>query len=171
MEKSGRENGPMAETSTETSSQDQPAMAAAPPQEPEPQHPQGGLGGYLKILGLFFIYFITLGQLAAFSTYQDYYEEKMLASYSPSSISWIGTTQVFLLGIVGLLSGHLYDRGYTHEALIPGFILVILGLLLLSFSTQFWHVLLSQGFLIGIGSCILGPPPSPHLRCRKHAVE
>ncbi|KAI1171567.1 MFS general substrate transporter [Nemania sp. FL0916] len=117
-----------------------------------------GIHGYLKIVGLFFVYFITLGQLAAFSTYQGFYEEHMLASYSPSSISWIGTSQVFLLGIVGLLSGASYDRGYVRENLIPGFILVVLGLLLLSFSHQFWHVLLSQGFLIGIGGALVYIP-------------
>lgn len=120
-------------------------------EEPVLPSPQGGFHGYLNVVGLFFVYFITLGQLAAFSTYQDYYEERMLASYSPSTISWVGTSQVFLLGIVGLFSGALYDRGYTHEALIPGFVLVVIGLLLLSFSHQYWHVLLSQGFLIGIG--------------------
>ncbi|KAI0547726.1 major facilitator superfamily domain-containing protein [Xylaria curta] len=120
--------------------------------------PQGGFYGYLNVAGLFFVYFITLGQLSAFSTYQDYYEEKMLASYSPSTISWIGTSQVFLLGIVGLLSGALYDRGHTHIALIPGFVSVVLGLLLLSFSYQYWHVLLSQGFLVGIGGGLIYIP-------------
>ncbi|KAI1742797.1 major facilitator superfamily domain-containing protein [Xylaria scruposa] len=119
---------------------------------------QGGLHGYFNVVGLFFVYFITLGQLSAFSTYQDYYEEKMLASYSPSTISWIGTSQVFLLGIVGLLSGALYDRGHTHVALIPGFVSIVLGLLLLSFSYQYWHVLLSQGFLVGIGGGLVYIP-------------
>ncbi|RYC57244.1 hypothetical protein CHU98_g8958 [Xylaria longipes] len=92
------------------------------------QSPQGDLHDYLKVVGLFFVYFITLGQLAAF------------------------------MGIVGLFSGALHDRGYTHGALIPGFVLVVLGLLLLSFSHQYWHVLLSQGFLIGIGGGLVYVP-------------
>ncbi|KAI8946148.1 major facilitator superfamily domain-containing protein [Xylaria longipes] len=128
------------------------------PQKAARQSPQGDLHDYLKVVGLFFVYFITLGQLAAFSTYQDYYEERMLSSYSPSTISWVGTSQVFLVGIVGLFSGALHDRGYTHGALIPGFVLVVLGLLLLSFSHQYWHVLLSQGFLIGIGGGLVYVP-------------
>ncbi|RWA08581.1 hypothetical protein EKO27_g6529 [Xylaria grammica] len=117
-----------------------------------------GVHDYLKVVGLFFVYFITLGQVASFSTYQDYYEETLLPDYSPSSISWIGTSQVFLLGIVGILSGAMYDRGYLHEALFPGFVLVILGLLLLSFSYLYWHILLSQGFLIGIGGALFYIP-------------
>ncbi|KAI0466780.1 major facilitator superfamily domain-containing protein [Xylaria cf. heliscus] len=132
--------------------------ANTPGEEAVRQLPKSGLNGYLNVLGLFFVYFITLGQLAAFSTYQDYYEERMLASYSSSTISWVGTLQVFLLGIVGLFSGALYDRGYTHEALIPGFVLVVLGLLLLSFSHQYWHVILAQGFLIGIGGGLVYVP-------------
>ncbi|KAI1278889.1 MFS general substrate transporter [Xylaria sp. FL0933] len=117
-----------------------------------------GVHDYLKVVGLFFVYFITLGQVSSFSTYQDYYQEILLHSYSASTISWIGTSQVFLLGIVGLLSGAMYDRGYVHEALLPGFILLILGLLLLSFSHLYWHILLSQGFLIGIGGALFYIP-------------
>lgn len=111
-----------------------------------------GYSEYMEVVGLFFVYFITWGQLSSFSAYQDYYEERMLATYSPSAISWIGTSQNFLVGTVGLLSGVMYDRGYTREALIPGFIFVVVSFLLLSFSQQFWHVLLSQGFLFGIGN-------------------
>ncbi|KAI0434851.1 major facilitator superfamily domain-containing protein [Xylaria sp. FL1042] len=117
-----------------------------------------GVHDYLKVVGLFFVYFITLGQVSSFSTYQDYYQEILLNSYSASTISWIGTSQVFLLGIVGLLSGAMYDRGYMHEALLPGFVLLILGLLLLSFSHLYWHILLSQGFLIGIGGALFYIP-------------
>ncbi|TGJ78655.1 hypothetical protein E0Z10_g10109 [Xylaria hypoxylon] len=117
-----------------------------------------GVHDYLKVVGLFFVYFITLGQVASFSTYQDYYEVTLLPTYSASAISWIGTSQVFLLGIVGLLSGAMHDRGYLHEALFPGFVLLILGLLLLSFSYLYWHILLSQGFLIGIGGALFYIP-------------
>ncbi|KAI0972268.1 MFS general substrate transporter [Xylaria arbuscula] len=117
-----------------------------------------GAHDYLKVVGLFFVYFITLGQVSSFSTYQDYYQEILLHSYSASTISWIGTSQVFLLGIVGLLSGAMYDRGYLHEALLPGFVLLVLGLLLLSFSYLYWHILLSQGFLIGIGGALFYIP-------------
>ncbi|KAI3318735.1 MFS general substrate transporter [Xylariaceae sp. AK1471] len=129
-------------------------------EEAEIQEPSGVVAvyDYLKVVGLFSVYFISVGQLAAFSTYQDYYEEDLLATYSPSSISWIGTTQVFLLGIVGLLSGALHDRGHIREVLIPGFALVVIGLLLLSFSHEFWHVILAQGFCIGIGSALFYIP-------------
>ncbi|KAI0198181.1 MFS general substrate transporter [Astrocystis sublimbata] len=117
-----------------------------------------GVHDYLKVVGLFFVYFITLGQVSSFSTYQDYYQETLLPDYTASTISWIGTSQVFLLGIVGILSGAMHDRGYIHEALCPGFVLLILGLLLLSFSTLYWHILLSQGFLIGIGGAMFYIP-------------
>ncbi|KAI0508755.1 major facilitator superfamily domain-containing protein [Xylaria bambusicola] len=124
----------------------------------EPQSLQRSRYNYLTVVGLFFVYLTTLGQLNSFSAYQDYYEESMLSTYSPSTISWVGTSQVFLLGIVGLLSGAMYDRGYIRQVLIPGFVFVVLGLLLLSFSRQFWHVLLSQGFLVGIGGGLLYVP-------------
>jgi MFS family permease len=161
MEKSTRPISPVVALTTEVTTapdlENRPTTIGSP-EEAELQPPQHGIHSYLQVVGLFFVYLITLGQLAAFSTYQDYYQQEMLAAYSPSTISWIGTTQVFLLGIVGLLSGAMYDRGYIHQALIPGFVLLVLGLLLLSFSHQFWHVLLSQGFLIGIGGALFYIP-------------
>ncbi|KAK5625408.1 hypothetical protein RRF57_001124 [Xylaria bambusicola] len=125
---------------------------------PEPQPVERNPLDYLTVVGLFFVYLTTLGQLNSFSAYQDYYEENLLSTYSPSTISWVGTSQVFLLGTVGLLSGAMYDRGCLRQAIIPGFVFVVLGLLLLSFSRQFWHVLLSQGFLVGIGGGLLYVP-------------
>ncbi|KAI1367611.1 major facilitator superfamily domain-containing protein [Xylaria arbuscula] len=112
----------------------------------------------MKVIGLFFVYLITWGQLSSFSTYQDYYEETMLSTYSPSTISWVGTTQNFLVGMIGLLSGAMYDRGYIQQALIPGIIFLVLSSLLLSFSQQYWHVFLSQGLLFGIGGGFIYVP-------------
>ncbi|KAI1430738.1 major facilitator superfamily domain-containing protein [Xylaria sp. CBS 124048] len=113
---------------------------------------------YIKIVGGFCVYLITFGQISAFGTYQHYYELELLPDYSASTISWIGTTQVALLGIMGLLSGAMYDRGRIHEAFLPGFALIVIGMLLTGFSDDFWHVLLSQGVLIGIGDGLIFIP-------------
>lgn len=44
------------------------------------------------------------------SIYQDYYSQHMLSEESQSSISWIGSVQVFFLYAGGVAGGPLFDR-------------------------------------------------------------
>ncbi|KAJ8131843.1 hypothetical protein O1611_g1783 [Lasiodiplodia mahajangana] len=127
-------------------------------EEAELQMPVGDLHRYLKIAGSFFIHFITLGLSTSFGSYQAYYEEDYLASSSPSAISWIGTTQVFLLSFLGLFSGAVYDRGYFREVLASGLALVVLGMGLLGSAREFWQVFLAQGLCVGLGSGLIYVP-------------
>ncbi len=113
--------------------------------------PNGGLNAYLKVLGGFCVFFITLGIASTFGSYQAYYEAGLLSSHSSSAISWIGTTQVFLLSVVGIFSGAGYDRGYLRLVLGSGLSLVVLGLMLLSLSRSYWQILLTQGLCVGLG--------------------
>lgn len=115
------------------------------------QPPNGGVDAYLKVLGCFFICFITLGVASTFGSYQAYYETTLLPTYSSSAISWIGATQVFLMGLVGTLSGAFYDRGYAHPVLVAGLTLIVLGLFMLSLAREYWQLLLTQGVCVGLG--------------------
>ncbi len=45
-------------------------------------------------------------------TSTDFYVRDFLSDKSSSQISWIGSTQVFLLMGAGLFTGRLFDRGY-----------------------------------------------------------
>ena len=128
-----------------------------PPPQPTAEEvnfepPNGGLNAYLKVFGGFCVFFITLGVASTFGSYQAYYEANLLSSYSSSAISWIGTTQVFLLSFVGMFSGAFYDRGYLKLVLGSGLSLVVLGLMLLSLSRSYWQILLTQGICVGLGS-------------------
>lgn len=116
---------------------------------------ENSLGAWLKVLGCFFVFWNTWGLASSFGVYQAYYESELLSHHSPSTISWIGTTQVFLLGLTGILAGPLYDRGYSQVLLAVGFCLVVFGLFMVSISTEFYQLLLAQGFCIGIGECLL----------------
>ena len=120
--------------------------------------PNGGLDAYLKVFGGFCVFFITLGVASTFGSYQAYYEADLLSSRSSSAISWIGTTQVFLLSFVGMFSGAFYDRGHLKLVLGTGLSLVVLGLMLLSVSRSYWQILLTQGICVGFGSGLLYVP-------------
>lgn len=44
------------------------------------------------------------------SIYQDYYSEHMLSHETQSTISWIGSVQLFFLYAGGVVGGPLFDR-------------------------------------------------------------
>ena len=114
--------------------------------------PNGGTQAWLRVAGAFFIFFITWGTASSFGVYQDYYQVHLLSNYSVSTISWIGTVQVAFLGFTGLISGPLFDRGWIRWLLIVGGFLVVFAYFMLSLASEFYQILLSQGFCIGIGT-------------------
>lgn len=94
----------------------------------------------------------------SFGVYQTYYENHILADKSPDQISWIGSTQSLLLLVVGVIAGPLYDMGYLRGLMIVGSLLVTLGFMFASMSTQYWHFMLSQAVCIGTGAGLLVIP-------------
>ena len=51
---------------------------------------------WLVVLGAFLTQFCTVGQLSSFGTYLSWYSHNQLSSYSPSTISWIGSLQLWV---------------------------------------------------------------------------
>lgn len=82
----------------------------------------------------------------------------MLKEYSPSEISWIGTTEIFCLNFVGTITGPAFDLGYHDVLLYFSSFIVIFAIMMLSLSTKYYQIILSQGVCLGIGSGILYVP-------------
>ena len=98
------------------------------------------------------------GIINTFGIYQTYYETGLLASSSPSDISWIGSVQAFLLLFVGALSGPIYDAGYFKSLVFGGSFLAVLGQMMLSLCKEYYQVFLAQALCVGIGSgCLFVP--------------
>ncbi|KAK0702760.1 major facilitator superfamily domain-containing protein [Lasiosphaeris hirsuta] len=94
----------------------------------------------------------------SFGVFQAHYQASLLASYPPSSIAWIGTTQGFLVNVVGLVSGRLYDAGYTKSLVYVGSTLNVVGLVATSFSVTYVELFFSLGVCVGLGSGIFYVP-------------
>ncbi|KAF1842610.1 MFS general substrate transporter [Cucurbitaria berberidis CBS 394.84] len=120
--------------------------------------PDGGLWAWLQVLGGFFLLFNSWGVINTYGSYSAYYGTTLLPNTSPSAISWIGSIQAFLLLEVGALTGPIYDAGYFRELLIFGSVMLVLGQMMLSLCTEYWQILLAQGFCIGIGTGALFIP-------------
>lgn len=97
-----------------------------------------------------------------FGIFQAYYETHQLSSATPSTISWIGSIQVWLVLVLGSISGPLFDAGYLRSLVASGTTLYVISFMLTSISTEYYHFLLSQGFGVGIG---MGTMFSPALSC------
>ncbi|KAF4466681.1 mfs monocarboxylate transporter [Fusarium albosuccineum] len=118
----------------------------------------GGYMAWLQVSAAFVLYWNSLGLLNGFGAFQTYYEESLLSHMSSSAIAWIGSIQIFLLMAGGVFFGPLYDLGYTRSMLVAGTCLVAFGFMMISTSTQYYQILLAQGFCLGVGtSCLYMP--------------
>ena len=118
--------------------------------------PDGGLKAWSQIAMGWFAIFATWGWINCFGVFQTYYT--LTLDVSPSTISWIGTVQNFLSFFIGAFSGRLLDAGYFLPTVIVGVTLNLLGIFMMSLSTKYWQLLLTQGFLNGIGAGIFFTP-------------
>lgn len=98
------------------------------------------------------------GIVNTFGVYQAFYETRYLASTSPSSISWIGTVQGFLLIVIGVITGPLYDLGYLRTLICVGTTLVVFGMMMTSIATEYYQIFLALGICVGLGAgCLFVP--------------
>ncbi|PIA97399.1 Monocarboxylate transporter 13 [Cercospora beticola] len=128
----------------------------APP--PGPESKDGGARAWLQVAGSFLVFGNLWGMSFAFGSFQSYYELTYIPNESASSISWIGTVAIFLLILLGVLSGPLFDLGWFQTMLIVGGLGQTLSVFLTSVSTQYWQLMLTQGVLQGLSNGLLYLP-------------
>jgi len=96
------------------------------------------------------------GIVNTFGVYQTYYESHQ--GWTPSNISWIGSIQAYLLLLVGIGTGPLYDAGYFRVLVFVGTFLVVFGMMMTSIATTYWQIMLAQALCVGIGCGFLFVP-------------
>ncbi|TAQ87456.1 hypothetical protein B7494_g4213 [Chlorociboria aeruginascens] len=120
--------------------------------------PNGGLMAWLQVVGSFFLFFNSWGIVNTFGVYQTFYQGNLLSSESPSNISWIGAIQAYLLLLVSVIVGPLFDAGHFRSLLLVGTFFAVFGTMMLSISTDYWQVMLAQALCVGIGcGCLFVP--------------
>ncbi|TFK70229.1 MFS general substrate transporter [Pluteus cervinus] len=122
--------------------------------------PEGGTQAWLTVIGGSMTTFCTFGVVQSFGVYQDVYTRVLLNEHSPSTISWIGSTQVFFLFAIGLPASRLFDAGYFRHCLAFGSCMLIFSMFMLSLAQphHFYQFFLAQGVGMGIGmGCLFLP--------------
>lgn len=98
------------------------------------------------------------GIINTFGVYQEYYQTAILSSESASAVSWIGTIQGFLLFLIGILTGPIFDRGYFRQLIFTGTFLVVFGMMMTSLGKSYYQIFLAQGVVVGLGAgCLFVP--------------
>ena len=118
--------------------------------------PDGGFQAWAQALMGHLVLFKSWGYLNSFGIFQSYFSVSLGTIYS--SISWIGSVQIFLFYLVGTLSGRALDADYYHAVLAGSCFLQILAGFMTSLSTQYWQLFLAQGICKGLGDGLVFCP-------------
>ncbi|CAO3563658.1 unnamed protein product [Mortierella alpina] len=119
------------------------------------QPPDGGLKAWSVVLGSVLI------QTFAFAPTEfifGVFVQEYLLQFppaSPSSIALIGTIGTSTTYLVGFFTGTCADRWGYRVTACSGTLIMTAALVLASFSTQLWHLYLSQGVLFGAGASLV----------------
>jgi MFS family permease len=121
-----------------------------------PPPPDGGTQAWIQVICAHVTIFNTWGYINSFGLFQTY--QTTLLSRPPAAISWIGSTQIFLLFFIGTFSGRLADAGYFRATFSVGLVLQLLGVFMTSVSTKYWQFFLCEGVCTGIGNGLIFCP-------------
>jgi MFS family permease len=132
-------------------------LTEGPPPQPPPAM-DGGTRAWLQVVGSALVFGNLWGLPFCFGAFQNYYELTLLTNETSSSIAWIGTLTMFLLILTGIVSGPLFDIGYFKTMLFAGAALETFGMFMLSLSTKYWQIFLTQGVVMGFANGLLYLP-------------
>ncbi|EEA19682.1 hypothetical protein TMatcc_009825 [Talaromyces marneffei ATCC 18224] len=118
--------------------------------------PDGGILAWSQIILAHFVIVNTWGYVNAFGVFQSYYTTQL--QELPSTISWIGSVQTFLVFFIGTFSGRATDAGYFKFTWSCGMVIAVLSLFLTSLCHEYWQIFLSQGLMSGIGCGLMFCP-------------
>jgi MFS family permease len=112
--------------------------------------PDGGTTAWIQVLCCHFTIFNTFGFFTSFGVYQTYYVNTL--GIAPSTVSWIGSIQVFLLFGIGTFTGRATDAGLFRHCYIAGAFFQLLGIFTMAESTKLWQLFCSQAVCLGIAN-------------------
>lgn len=101
---------------------------------------------------------ISLRQRANYGSgvFQTYYTGAL--GESQSTVSWVGSLQLWVLFFMSTFSGRALDAGLYRPTLWIGTVILLLGVFMTSLCSNLWQLLLAQGLCSGLGSGIIFCP-------------
>ncbi|KZF24660.1 MFS general substrate transporter [Xylona heveae TC161] len=122
------------------------------------EFPEGGFQAWLVVFGSFCAMFMVFGVVNSTAALQDYFSNHQLRGYSPGSIGWIFSLNLFLVFFCGLYIGGIFDVHGPRLLVAFGSLALVLSMMLLGFCTEYWQFMLDYAVLGGIGGALLNTP-------------
>ncbi|KAK7203972.1 major facilitator superfamily domain-containing protein [Myxozyma melibiosi] len=120
--------------------------------------PDRGWRAWLCVLGGFFGTMSTFGFVNVMGVFEQYYKETLLKDYSTSQISWISSIQTFIMTFGALVIGPMYDVYGPKKLMLPGALVMVLGVMMTSLCTKYWQLILAQSLCTSFGATLLFNP-------------
>ncbi|KAM0493014.1 hypothetical protein ACHAP8_009543 [Fusarium lateritium] len=98
------------------------------------------------------------GWINSVGAFQEYYQNDLLKDYSPSTIAWIPSLQIFFIMGMGPIIGKLYDSYGPRWLILVGSFMHVFGIMMASISTEYYQILLAQGVCSAIGVSAIFQP-------------
>ncbi|KAI8876484.1 MFS general substrate transporter [Backusella circina FSU 941] len=116
--------------------------------------PNGGYGWVVAVAG-FLVNFVMFGSASIWGVFSNAFAQTVLKDKAT-------TVQLMSVGSVAIISLNLFapvspllSRFGTRSTMLFGSVLMSLGLIIAGFSTEVWHLFLTQGILFGAGASIV----------------
>ncbi|VVT43980.1 uncharacterized protein SAPINGB_P000242 [Magnusiomyces paraingens] len=104
---------------------------------------------WLQVLGGFLAMVNSWGWYGVFKTF---YNLELLNDRPLFHIAWIGSIHTFLVMTGGIMmSNRMVAAGYTKLVMSLGAVITALGMMMVSLSSKYYQIVLSQGVVMGIG--------------------
>ncbi|KAI8867193.1 MFS general substrate transporter [Ramicandelaber brevisporus] len=141
------ETGEKSPSLAETAPEPSPAAPAIVP-------PDGGYG-WVVVASCFFCIFAAYGFLNSFGVYAEYYKNTAYTTTPSAVITLIGVLQVAFLNLTAPVAGWLADHLHFNVVIAVGGVIMCLGMVIASFATHIWMLLVFQGAMVGIGASLV----------------
>ncbi|KAK9350621.1 major facilitator superfamily domain-containing protein [Lipomyces doorenjongii] len=121
-------------------------------------HPDTGRKAWLCVFGAGCGIFCSFGYVNVIGVFEEYYISHQLKDFTASQVSWITSLETCLVVFFGVFVGRLYDIFGPKPLLIPGTIIMTLGIMMTSVCTDYYQFLLAQGVCTSIGAAMIFNP-------------
>ncbi|KAF5314901.1 hypothetical protein D9619_007514 [Psilocybe cf. subviscida] len=121
-------------------------------------YPEWSPKGNLTVVGASIALFFAFGLMNAFGTFQTWYATHQLKHLPASTISWIGSLQLWTFFFSGAPIGRLFDAYGPTRLMMAGTLCYVTSIVLTSVCTRYYQYIMSQGVLFGLSVGLLFYP-------------
>ncbi|KAI0383112.1 MFS general substrate transporter [Hypomontagnella monticulosa] len=123
--------------------------------------PDGGWRAWSQIVPGHIANMMSWGYATGFAVFQLYYKQTL--HLPASQVSWVGSIQIFLCFVIGMISGRVSDAGFPRHMYGAGAIISIFAIFMTSLAKTYWQILLAQAFCSGIGGGLMFMPATANI--------